>query len=101
MVAGRLVGLAKNRPELGARVPNGVMAELGKLYYDVVGANTPGPYAALREIAPVSRLLFGSDYPFWSPQTTIAGLAELQLDAADLAAIERGNALALLPKLVR
>ena len=101
MVAGRLVGFAKNRPELGARVPNGVMAELGKLYYDVIGANTPGPYAALREVAPVSRLLFGSDYPFWSPQATIGGLAELNLDSADLAAIERNNALELLPKLAR
>ena len=101
MVAGRLVGLAKNRPELGARVPNGVMAELGKLYYDVIGANTPGTYGAVREVAPVSRLLFGSDYPFWSPEVTIAGLAGLQLGAADLAAIERDNALALLPKFAR
>ena len=82
-------------------MPNGVMAELGKLYYDVIGANTPGTYAAVREVAPVSRLLFGSDYPFWSPDVTIGGLASLQLGAADLASIERDNALALLPKLAR
>ncbi len=30
MVANRLVGLAKNRPELAARVPNGVMARTGQ-----------------------------------------------------------------------
>ena len=99
MLAGRIVGLAKNRPELAARVPNGVMTELKKLYYDVVGVNTRGAFAALREIADPSRLLFGSDYPFWSPHETIAGLAGLGLAAADLAAIERGNALALLPGL--
>src|SRR5438128_1917133 len=34
MVANRLAGLAKNRPELSARVPNGVMHELAKLYVD-------------------------------------------------------------------
>ena len=42
MVANRLAGLAKNRPELAARVPNGVKAELSKLYLDVVGVTTPG-----------------------------------------------------------
>ena len=41
MIAGRLAGLAKNRPELTAQVPNGVMHELGKIYVDVVGVTTP------------------------------------------------------------
>ena len=77
------------------------MAELGKLYYDVIGAEYARHLRRRREVAPVSRLLFGSDYPFWSPDVTIAGLAGLQLGAADLAAIERDNALALLPKLAR
>lgn len=75
------------------------MAELGKLYYDVIGANTPDTYATVREVALVSRLLLGSDFPFWSPRTTIDGLAGLKLPAADLALIERGDALALLPRL--
>jgi predicted TIM-barrel fold metal-dependent hydrolase len=99
MLAGRVVGLARNRPELAARVPNGVMAELRKLYYDVVGVSTRGTIAALKEIADPSRLLFGSDFPFWSPHETVAGLAGLGLPAPELAAIERGNALALLPGL--
>jgi len=99
MLAGRVVGLARNRPELAARVPNGVMAELRKLYYDVVGVSTRGAFAALKDIADPSRLLFGSDFPFWSPHETIAGLAGLALPAAELAAIERSNALALLPGL--
>jgi predicted TIM-barrel fold metal-dependent hydrolase len=101
MVANRLVGLARNRPELGARVPNGVMNELGKLYLDVVGVTTPGALTAILDIVPMSQLLFGTDYPFWPPETTIKGLAALNLSAADLAAIERGNALALLPGLAK
>src|SRR5262245_12347168 len=99
MIAGRLAGLAKNRPELNARVPNGVMHELSKLYVDVVGVTSPGALRAVLDIVPMSNLLFGSDFPFWDPDTTIKGLAGLKLSAADLQAIERDNALKLLPNL--
>jgi predicted TIM-barrel fold metal-dependent hydrolase len=99
MLAGRIVGLARNRPELAARAPNGVLAELKKLYYDVVGVGTPGAFAALMDIADPTHLLFGTDFPFWSPHETIAALAGLSLSPAELGAIERGNALALLPGL--
>jgi predicted TIM-barrel fold metal-dependent hydrolase len=101
MVANRLVGLARNRPELSARVPSGVMHELGKLYFDVVGVTTPGALRAVLDIVPMSHLLYGSDYPFWAPEVTIKGLAELKLSAADLHAIERDNAMKLLPGLGR
>jgi 6-methylsalicylate decarboxylase len=101
MIATRLAGLAKNRPELSARVPNGVMHELSKLYVDVVGVTTPGALRAVLDIVPMSHLLFGSDYPFWAPDVTIKGLAGLRLSAADLQAIERDNALKLLPGLAR
>jgi predicted TIM-barrel fold metal-dependent hydrolase len=47
----------------------------------------------------MSQLLFGTDYPFWAPETTIKGLAGLNLSAADLKGIERDNALRLLPNL--
>lgn len=99
MVANRLAGLAKNRPELAARVPGGVKQELSKLYLDVVGVTTPGALAAVLDIVPSSQLLFGTDYPFWAPDVTVNGLAALKLSAADLAAIERGNALKLMPAL--
>jgi predicted TIM-barrel fold metal-dependent hydrolase len=99
MLASRLAGRAKNRPELNARVPNGVMHELSKLYVDVVGVTTPGALRAVLDIVPMSHLLFGSDFPFWDPDITIKGLAGLKLSAADLQAIERENALKLLPNL--
>jgi predicted TIM-barrel fold metal-dependent hydrolase len=101
MLAERMVGLAKNRPELAARVPNGVMTELRKLYYDAVGVNGRGAFAALRDMVPVSQILFGTDYPFWSPETAVKGLAGHDLTASELAAIERDNALKLLPGLAR
>jgi predicted TIM-barrel fold metal-dependent hydrolase len=101
MIANRLVGLAKNRPELNARVPNGVMHELSKIYVDVVGVTTTGAMKAVLDIVPMSHLLFGTDYPFWSPETTIKGLAGLKLSPTDLRSIECDNALRLLPGLPR
>jgi 6-methylsalicylate decarboxylase len=99
MLALRMVGLAAARPDLAAKVPNGVLTELKKLYYDAVGVTTRGTFAALREIAPVSQILFGTDYPFWSTESAVKGLAGLGLAADELAAIERGNALRILPRL--
>jgi predicted TIM-barrel fold metal-dependent hydrolase len=101
MVANRLAGLARNRPELAARVPNGVKHELSKLYVDVVGVTSPGALQAILDVVPMSNLLFGTDYPFWKPEETIEGLAGLKLSAADLAAIESGNARRILPALAR
>jgi predicted TIM-barrel fold metal-dependent hydrolase len=43
-----------------------------------------------------SRLLFGTDYPFWAPETAVSGLSDLKLDPKDLAAVERENAYPLL-----
>jgi len=99
MVAHRLVGFVKNRPEFQPRVPNGVMHELSKLYFDVVGVASPGALRAVLDIVPMSHLLFGSDYPFWAPEITVKELAGLKLSAADLQAIERDNALKLMPRL--
>jgi predicted TIM-barrel fold metal-dependent hydrolase len=97
MVAGRMVGLAGVRKELGARVQNGVMAELQRFYYDLAGVTNRVAFNAVRDLVGISQLLFGSDYPFWSPHLAVSGLHDLGLDANDLAAIERNNALALLP----
>jgi predicted TIM-barrel fold metal-dependent hydrolase len=98
MVAQRLVGLARNRADLCAHVPNGVMTELKRLFFDVVGLITPGTYMAIEELAGPSHLLFGTDYPFWSTDAAVSGLASLGLDPLRQLAIEHGNAQALLTR---
>jgi predicted TIM-barrel fold metal-dependent hydrolase len=98
MVAQRLVGLARNRTDLAPRVPNGVMTELKRLYFDVVGLVTPGTYTAIEELAGSSHLLFGTDVPFWSTDAAVSGLGGLGLDPAKRLAIEHGNAHALLTR---
>jgi predicted TIM-barrel fold metal-dependent hydrolase len=97
MVANRIVHLTRNRPELAARVPNGPAAEFKRLYFDVVGIASAGAYGAVAELAGPSHLLFGSDYPFWSTDSAGSNLDALGLDAKTRQAIERDNALALMP----
>ncbi len=99
MVAPRIVGQTRKREDLQPKMPNGVMHELKRHYYDVVSATHPLQFNAIRDICGIEHLLYGSDYPFWRPQVTTDGLAALNLDPVDLRAIERDNALTLLPRL--
>ena len=49
---------------------------------------------------PTSQLLYGSDVPFGSHTSVLAGLGKLGLPAADAQAIERENALRLFPRVM-
>jgi 6-methylsalicylate decarboxylase len=50
------------------------------------------------KIAPVSQVLYGTDFPFRDGAEENAGLGA-HFSAADLHAINRGNALRLIPRL--
>jgi 6-methylsalicylate decarboxylase len=92
------------RPEFKKAVPNGVLAELRRLYYDTALSANAITFAALFKLVTPANVLFGSDYPFAPEATmtaTVRGLGALGLDAGDLQAIERDNALGLLPGLLR
>jgi 6-methylsalicylate decarboxylase len=99
MVAGRLVETLAHRPNAAEVTPSGAMAELRKLYYDTANAATPGSIAALRIMAPLGHILFGSDYPFVKVAEDIEHLQQTQMSDADRLAIDRNNAIALLPRL--
>ena len=79
-------------------LPNGVEREVRKFYYETAQANHPGALAALLKVAPLSQVLFGTDFPFRPGSEEVDGLAAYGFTASDLAAIERGNALRLLPR---
>jgi 6-methylsalicylate decarboxylase len=99
MLAGRMaetLGRGANAREM---MPNGVLAELRKLYYDTASAASPPSMAALRAMAPASNILFGSDYPFVKAATMIEELRHTAMTQAEREGMERGNALSLLPRL--
>jgi 6-methylsalicylate decarboxylase len=99
MLAGRMVETVGHHPNAKKFMPDGVLAELRKLYYDTAAADTSPSMAALRLMAPLSHILFGTDYPFVKPAMGVQHLGEDGLSDADRAAIDRSNALALLPRL--
>jgi predicted TIM-barrel fold metal-dependent hydrolase len=72
---------------------------LKKFYYDTAQGNHKGALDALRALAPTAQILFGTDFPLRPTIEEIDGLAAYGFTPDDLAAIERDNALRLLPRL--
>jgi predicted TIM-barrel fold metal-dependent hydrolase len=81
------------------RVPKGVMYELKKFHYDTAQGNHSGALAALMKIVTPSQVLYGTDFPFRDGAEENGGLSAFRFEAKDLRAIERDNALKLLPTL--
>ena len=55
--------------------------------------------AALLKLVPDSQVMFGSDYPYVPIGTQAKSLNDLGLSAAQVQAIESGNAARLVPRL--
>jgi 6-methylsalicylate decarboxylase len=91
----RAPGLNKNFAQF---VPDGVMAELHRFHYDVAQVAHPAALAALTKFAPISQILWGTDYPFRFGWEYVKALGEYGFNADELRRIERDNALALLPR---
>jgi predicted TIM-barrel fold metal-dependent hydrolase len=75
------------------------LAFIQRLYFDVANAANPPALAATRTMADPSHVLFGTDYPYIPTRRGVDYLAQAGLSQKELLAIERGNALALLPRL--
>ena len=84
------------------KLPNGFRHELSKFYYDMAQSNHPGALDALMYIAPVSQFLYGTDFPFRDGAEANGALAKYaRFSAAERRAIDRDNALRILPSLAR
>jgi len=99
MLAGRMVDYLGDLPNSTEQMPHGVLHELKKLYYDTASVTSVGSMAALLKVAPPQQILFGSDYPFVKTDSSIDELSHIKLSASDRLAIERQNAVRLLPRL--
>jgi predicted TIM-barrel fold metal-dependent hydrolase len=81
------------------KIPGGAEPTLRKFYYDTASASSPPTMAALMKLVPVSQILFGSDMPFVRAAKGVEGLAEIGLSPEETKAIDRENAMRLLPRL--
>lgn len=95
----RFVTDAKNQPRLAKLLPQGFMPEFQRFYFDIAQIAARPPLLALKEVAPVSHLLFGTDYPFRSAAEHVEGLkASRVFTPRELREID-GNTAALVPRL--
>ena len=98
-LAGRIDGGSRNAEGSHARTDSSHEAK--KFYYDTAGAANRGALASLLQLVTASQVLFGTDFPPGGTSLEIAkALAEIGLfNENDLRAIERENAVRLLPRL--
>jgi 6-methylsalicylate decarboxylase len=99
-LAGRIEQNVRNLKEREQRLPNGAMHELKRFHYDVAGAANAGALTSLLQMVTSAQVLFGTDFPPAGPSlNTVNSLAKLGFSEADLRAIDRDNAVRLLPRL--
>jgi len=71
-----------------------------KFYYETAHGSKPAALDALKDVAPVSQILFGSDVPIRAYDLTTVGLEDYRgFSPSDWHAIYRGNAERLWPRL--
>jgi 6-methylsalicylate decarboxylase len=94
---GRFIRLAEERKP--AHLPNGPLPAFKQFHYELAQGNTPGQIAALLRMVSASQVMYGTDFPFRGGAEVNRGIADWGFEAADLRAIERENALKLMPHL--
>jgi predicted TIM-barrel fold metal-dependent hydrolase len=94
-LAGRIAALSDTP---GALKPPEVLEQLRGLYFDTALVMNQPSLAALTSFAAPSRILLGTDAPFLPMNETIDGWRKIELGPAARDWIERGNAMALLPR---
>lgn len=97
-LAGRIDGGSRNAAD---RMPGGFIQEARKFFYDTAGASNRGALVSLLELVTASQVLFGTDFPPGGRSLEIArALAATGVfDQNALRAVERANAVRLLPRL--
>jgi predicted TIM-barrel fold metal-dependent hydrolase len=88
-------------PKLKEKVPNGVLHELKRFYYDTAWAANQYTIPSLLQLVSKDQILFGSDYPYRTSEDNIKGLIKYGFNDSDMNQITRGNALKLMPKLAK
>jgi predicted TIM-barrel fold metal-dependent hydrolase len=98
VLAGRINAFYANSPRRAEFAPDGIEAELQRLHYDTANAAFPATMAALLKFVPATQVTYGTDYPYFALDQS-ESLRQMGLPAADLANIESGSALRLIPRL--
>jgi predicted TIM-barrel fold metal-dependent hydrolase len=94
----RYINMARN-PRHKEIFPDGFLPEARRFLYDTANIYNKASLSALKEVATVPNILFGTDVPFGTPKGTVDGILQSGVfTPEELRAIDRGNAAKLLPK---
>jgi predicted TIM-barrel fold metal-dependent hydrolase len=94
-ITSRLNGVAQ-------KLPNGLIPELQKFYYDTAQAFNPYTLPSFKKLVPTSHILFGTDFPLGGGQVAAVSKGLIEnggFSESELRAIDRENALELLLRL--
>jgi 6-methylsalicylate decarboxylase len=98
-VAERLqIQMVSTPPYKGKFTRETVDGQLRRFYYDTAQVANAVTIGALAKLVSVSQIVFGTDYPYRSGAEHVKGLAA-NFSAGELKAIDRENALRILPRL--
>ena len=73
--------------------PKSKMYHLRRFFYDTASANDSLHIGILKLAVPTTQILFGTDYPWGTPDGIVAGLEKCGLTPAELRGIDRDNAM--------
>jgi 6-methylsalicylate decarboxylase len=86
---------------LQQRAPEGFRAAAARFFYDIAQAANPATLGALRQVVPVSQIVFGTDYPFRTMLEHVSQLRASRLfSSSELQGIQRDNVVRSLSRLV-
>jgi predicted TIM-barrel fold metal-dependent hydrolase len=93
-----LVQMVSVPPHRGKFTREIVEGEVRRFFYDTAQVSNPITMAALTKLVPISQIVYGTDFPYRTAADHTKGLTAI-FSGADLAAIDRENALRILPRL--
>jgi predicted TIM-barrel fold metal-dependent hydrolase len=93
-------GVQSKTPEGAKKIPNGVLYELRRLFFETAQSANPYALGPLTRLVAKTQICFGTDFPYRPIADNVSGLAECGLfSPRDLELVERANAARLLPRL--
>jgi 6-methylsalicylate decarboxylase len=75
-----------------------VHGKINRFYYDTAQVANPVTMAAMVKLGPVAQIVYGIDFPYRTAEDHTKGL-EAIFSGSDLQAIDRDNAIRILPRL--
>jgi len=97
-LVGRLTRMSET-PKYATLLPKGFLSEAQRFYYDTAQAASVPAMMALKAVAPMPHILFGTDFPYLTAAPQVKGLIDSKVfSAEELAGIEWGNFRTLIPR---